>query len=104
MAHKITVKISKKPKQLYTTNQKMYKKLKELRAYARALVYVADTMNIIFAKFAWTIINIEFLQCILKALRDLAFLTLSGINSKIFGPNHRKDSSPNELVLDFCGQ
>ena len=59
MAHKITVKNVEK--QLYTNNQKSKKESKELRAYVKALVYVADTMNIIFAKFAWTIINIEFL-------------------------------------------
>ena len=50
---------------------KIYKKLKELRAYPRALVFVADTMNIIFGKFAWTMINIEFLQCIFKRTKIL---------------------------------
>ena len=47
------------------TNKNL-KEAKELRAYARGLLYVANTTNVIFAKFAWTFINIEFLQFIFK--------------------------------------
>ena len=68
MAHKITVKISKN--NYIQNNQKsIKKKSKEVRAYARALVYVADTMYVTFAKFAWTIINIKFLQCTFKSTK-----------------------------------
>ena len=42
-----------------------------LRAYARALVYVADTVDIIFAKFTWTVIDIEFLQSTFKSRKSL---------------------------------
>ena len=70
MANKITVKISKNIH--IQNNKKSIKKSKEVRAYARALVYVADTMNIFFAKFAWTVINIEFLQCIFKSTKRLS--------------------------------
>ena len=100
MAHKITEKISKSN---YIQACKKSKKVKRLRAYARALVNVANTVNIVSTKFAWKFINIKFLQCILKAERDLAYLTLPGINSQILGPSYQKDSTPNELVLDFCG-
>ena len=48
MAHKILMKIFKN---IYTQTIKNLKKSKELWPYARALVYVAKTMNIISAKF-----------------------------------------------------
>ena len=57
MAHKITVKISKNN---YIQAYKKSRKVKRLRAYARALVYVANTVYIVSTKFAWSIINIEF--------------------------------------------
>ena len=47
-----------------------------MQAYVRALVYVADTVNIIFAKFAWTIIDIEFLQSTFKSRKSLGDLRL----------------------------
>ena len=51
MAHKITRKYLKKT--LFTIKQKCIKqKQKRLRVYVRALVYVADTVDIIFVKFA----------------------------------------------------
>ena len=37
---------------------KSLKKVKRLRAYARALVDIANTVNIVSTKFAWTFINI----------------------------------------------
>ena len=69
MAHKITVKISKN-NYIHTTKN-LQKKSKEVRAYARALVYVPDTINVIFSKFACTIISIEFLQCTFKSTKRL---------------------------------
>ena len=56
MAYKTAIKISKNN---YITIKEKHKKVKRLQAYTRALVYVAKTVNIIFAKFAWTFINIE---------------------------------------------
>ena len=44
---------------------------KGLRDYARALVYVADTVDIIFATFARTVIDIEFLQSTFKSRKNL---------------------------------
>ena len=58
MANKITKKYLKL---FFTIEQKCIKQKKGLRAYARALVYVADTVDIIFANFAWTVIDIAFL-------------------------------------------
>ena len=55
MSHKITVNISKNN---YIQAYKKSKKVKRLRAYARALVNVANTLNIVSTKFAWTFINI----------------------------------------------
>ena len=67
MAHKITVKYLK----AIVYNQiKMHQTKKGLRVYARALVNVADTVDIIFAKFAWTIIDIGFFQSTFKSRRS----------------------------------
>ena len=68
MSHKIKDKISKNN---YIQAYRKSKKVKILRAYARALIYVANTVNIVFTKFAWTFINIEFLQCIFKTRKRL---------------------------------
>ena len=37
-----------------------------MQAYARALVYVTNTVDIICKKFAWTVIDIDFLQFTFK--------------------------------------
>ena len=61
MAHKIAVKISKSNKNNY------------IKAYARTVDNVANTVNVVSTKFAWTFINIEFLQCIFKSRKRLNF-------------------------------
>ena len=55
----------------------------------------SDTVDIIFAKFAWTVIDIKFLQSTFKTRKSPSIFQ---------GPSHRNDSSSNELVLDFCGR
>ena len=57
---------------IYKHTKSLKKKVKRLRAYARALVDVANTLNIVSTKFAWTFINIEFLQCIFKSRKRLS--------------------------------
>ena len=66
VGHKITIGISKE-----IIPKKKYYKKKRLRAYARALVYVDNIVDIIFAKFAWTVIDIEFLQSTFKSRKSL---------------------------------
>ena len=75
MAHKITVKISKNN---YIQAYKKSKKVKRLRAYARAL----DTVNIVSTKHGHLSI-LTFFNALLKPERDFACFTLSGINSQI---------------------
>ena len=56
MAQKITVQMSKK--ELYANKQKS-KRGKRITSLCESFT-LANTTNIIFAKFAWTFINIEF--------------------------------------------
>ena len=76
MALKVTVKISKN--YYIQAYKKFLKKVKRLRAYARAFIYVANTVNIVTTKFAWTFINIEFLQCIFRNSKRLCIDLFSG--------------------------
>ena len=48
MAHKIAVKISKRNETIIYNPSKIYKKLKELRAYARALVVLSDISKLAY--------------------------------------------------------
>ena len=68
MDQKITIEISKND---YMQTTKNLKNSKELLTYARVLVYVAETINVILSKLVWTFINIEFLQCIFKSSKIL---------------------------------
>ena len=72
MAHKNLSKNILKIRIVMYKHTKSLKKVKRLRAYARALVNVANTLNIVSAKFAWTFINIELLQCIFKSRKRLS--------------------------------
>ena len=47
-------------------------------------------------------LEVPFLILQLKQVMAMYRFTLSGTNSQIIGPSYQKDSSPNEIVLDFC--
>ena len=46
-------------------------------------------------------LEVPFLILQLKQVMAMYRFTLSGTNSQILGPSYQKDSSPNEIVLDF---
>ena len=94
MAHKIITEISKD--NFIQTNENLKKDQKELRAYMRSWIYVPKTMNII-CKFCMDVY--QYWVSFSKSSKRR--FTISGINSKSFGPSHQIYFSPIELVLDF---
>ena len=72
---------------------------KEVQAYARALIYVADTIDIIFTKFAWTNQNSNLFTLFLKSSRDFNSFNLSGISFQILVPKYLRGSNRWHTVL-----